>query len=64
MEPRKSHRLLRGFCHFGAVTMLGADPGTGKTVFMYRVAEAAAYGKKVYGPAGLRERQCAGGSER
>ena len=29
--------------------MLGADPGTGKTVFLYRVAEAAAYGKKFVG---------------
>jgi hypothetical protein len=32
------------FLPFGAVTMLGADPGTGKSVFIYRIAEAAAYG--------------------
>lgn len=37
------------FLPFGAVTMLGADPGTGKTTFLYRVAEAAAYGKKFMG---------------
>ena len=40
------------FLPFGAVTMLGADPGTGKTVFLYRVAEAAAYGKKFMGQLG------------
>ena len=33
------------FLPFGAVTMLGADPGTGKSVFIYRIAEAAAYGR-------------------
>jgi hypothetical protein len=37
------------FLPFGAVTMLGADPGTGKSVFIYRIAEAAAYGKQFAG---------------
>ena len=40
---------IERFLPFGAVTMLGADPGTGKSVFIYRVAEAAAYGKKFMG---------------
>ena len=40
---------IERFLPFGAVTMLGADPGTGKSVFIYRVAEAAAYGQKFMG---------------
>ena len=30
---------IERFLPFGAVTMLGADPGTGKSVFIYRKAE-------------------------
>ena len=40
---------IERFLPFAAVTMLGADPGTGKSVFIYRVAEAAAYGRKFMG---------------
>ena len=40
---------IERFLPFGAVTMLGADPGTGKSTFIYRVAEAAAYGGKFMG---------------
>ena len=46
---KKITPAIERFLPFGAVTTLGADPGTGKTVFLYRVAEAAAYGKKFVG---------------
>ena len=48
-SAKKITPAIERFLPFGAVTMLGADPGTGKTVFLYRVAEAAAYGKKFVG---------------
>ena len=32
-RPRRSHQRSRDFLPFGAVTMLGADPGTGKTTY-------------------------------
>ena len=40
---------IERFLPFSAVTMLGADPGTGKTVFLYRIAEAVSYGTKFMG---------------
>ena len=40
---------IERFLPFGAITILGADPGTGKSVFIYRVAEAAAYGRPLFG---------------
>ena len=63
-SAKKITPAIERFLPFGAVTMLGADPGTGKTTFLYRVAEAAALWEKVCGPAGLRERQCVGYSKR
>ena len=48
-EAKKITPAIEKFLPFGAITMLGADPGTGKTTFLYRVAEAAAYGKKFMG---------------
>jgi len=45
------------FLPFGAVTMLGADPGTGKTALLYGLARAAAYGEKFAG-----ELQCVQGN--
>ena len=54
---------IERFLPFGAVTMLGADPGTGKTVFLYRIAEARFLRDQVYGPAELRARQRAAGAE-
>ena len=38
-------RLLPANC----VTMVASDGGVGKSVLMYRIAEAAAYGRKVFG---------------
>lgn len=38
-------RLLPANC----VTMVASDGGVGKSVLIYRIAEAAAYGKKVFG---------------
>ena len=48
---------------FGAVTMLGPDPGTGKTVFLYRIAEAVSYGTKFMGQLNCVQRQRAVGAE-
>ena len=48
-SAKKIEEAIERFLPFGAVTMLGADPGTGKSVFIYRVAEAAAYGNKFMG---------------
>jgi hypothetical protein len=48
-NAKKIEEAIERFLPFGAVTMLGADPGTGKSVFIYRVAEAAAYGNKFMG---------------
>ena len=49
MGPNRLWKPSSDFSRCSAVTMLGADPGTGKSVFIYRVAEAAAYGRKFMG---------------
>ena len=33
---KKITPAIEKFLPFGAITMLGADPGTGKTTFLYR----------------------------
>jgi hypothetical protein len=37
------------FLPFSAITMIGADPGVGKSVFLYQLARAAAYGEAFAG---------------
>ena len=55
IQPRPNvDQLLRGSLPFGAVTMLGADPGTGKSSVLVSGGGSRSLWEKVCGPTGLR----------